>query len=229
MDRTVNYADILTQVLREESKIEFRAIPRLKMVSSCDRESGQFLLIMIGWDNREHWTHNIIFHAQLIDGKVIIEADMTEGLKPLLLEAGIRAEDFLSDRDRDREEEARLAAWLPLHQRCLAMDQTVKYADILTQVLREEAMLQPSFQPGLKIVSSCDSAAGQFLLLVIGWDKKHPHHSILFHARLVDGKVIIETDMTEGLKPALIEAGIRAEDFLSDREDVREEVEQLAA
>lgn len=110
MDRTMNYADILTQVLREESRIQFRTIPRLKIVSSCDRESGQFLLIMIGWDNQEHWTHNIIFHAQLIDGKVVIEADLTEGLKPQLLEAGIRPEDFLSDRDRDREEEIQLAA-----------------------------------------------------------------------------------------------------------------------
>ncbi len=110
MDQTLNYADILTQVLRAEGKLQFRTIPRLKIVSSCDRESGQFLLIMIGWDNQEHWVHSILFHAQLIDGKVIIEADMTEGLKPLLLEAGIRPEDFLSDRERDRLEIAQIAA-----------------------------------------------------------------------------------------------------------------------
>jgi len=54
--------------------------------------------------------HFILFHAQLIDGKVIIEADMTEGLKPLLIEAGIREEDFLSDRDRDRVEAEQVAA-----------------------------------------------------------------------------------------------------------------------
>jgi hypothetical protein len=55
---------------------------------------------MVGWD-KEHWRHSILFHAQLIDGKVIIEADMTEGLKPVLIEAGIREEDFLSDDERD--------------------------------------------------------------------------------------------------------------------------------
>ena len=99
------------------------------------------------------------------------------------------------------------------------MDQAMSYADILTQVVHEEGKLQPSFQPGLKIVSSCDRETGQFLLIVVGWDKEHWRHSILFHAQLLDGRVVIETDNTEdGLKPLLIEAGIRAEDFLSDKE-----------
>ena len=110
MAQTVNYADILTQVLREESRLQFRTIPRLKTISSCDREVGQFLLVMVGWDNNKHWVHSILFHAQLIDGKVIIEADMTEGLKPLLLEAGIREEDFLTDKEMDRLETAQIAA-----------------------------------------------------------------------------------------------------------------------
>jgi XisI protein len=100
MDQTVNYADILTRIIHEEGKLQPSFQPRLKIVSSCDRETGQFLLIMVGWD-KEHWRHSILFHAQLIDGKVIIEADMTEGLKPLLIEAGIREEDFLSDDERD--------------------------------------------------------------------------------------------------------------------------------
>ncbi len=109
MDQTLNYANILRHVLREKSKSKFRLQPRLKLVSSCDNESGQFLLIMIGWD-RDRWVHNITFHAQFINGKIVIETDMTEGLKPLLLEAGIPSEAFLSDRERDLMEEEKLAA-----------------------------------------------------------------------------------------------------------------------
>lgn len=109
MDQTTKYADILTEVLHAEAK-PFPTIPCLRLVSSCDRETGQFLLIMIGWDNRKRWNHSITFHAQLIDGKVLIEADMTEGLKPRLLEAGIRAEDFLSDLDYGYSQAARAAA-----------------------------------------------------------------------------------------------------------------------
>jgi hypothetical protein len=105
----MKYSEMLTQVLREKSLVRYPLNPGLKVVASCDRESGQFLLIRIGWD-RDEWHHTILFHAQLIDGKVIIEADMTEGLKPLLIEAGIREEDFLSDRDYYRQEATKIAA-----------------------------------------------------------------------------------------------------------------------
>lgn len=110
------------------------------------------------------------------------------------------------------------------------MDQTVNYADILTQVIHEEGKFQPSFQPKLKIVSSCDRKTGQFLLIVVGWDKGHWQHSILFHAQLIDGKVIIEADNTEDITTTLIEAGVRPEDIISGRkyEEQRTEI-QLAA
>ena len=109
------------------------------------------------------------------------------------------------------------------------MDRTERYADILTRMLREETKVQPSFQPGLKIISSCDRETGQFLLIIVGWDRDEWYHSILFHAQLIGGKVIIEADMTEGLKPLLIEAGIREEDFLPDRDLDQIEAEQVAA
>ena len=109
MDRTMKHSEILTQILREKSLVKYPLNPGLRVVASCDPESGQFLLIRIGWD-RDEWHHTILFHAQLINGKVIIEADMTEGLKPLLLEAGIREEDFLSDKEMDGLETAQIAA-----------------------------------------------------------------------------------------------------------------------
>lgn len=97
MDQTMSYADILTQVVREEAKLQPSVQPKLNVVSSCDRETGQFLLVVIGWDNKRHWMHNILFHAQLVERKVIIEADLTEeGLTPALIEAGIPEEDIIS-------------------------------------------------------------------------------------------------------------------------------------
>ena len=98
------------------------------------------------------------------------------------------------------------------------MDSTLSYADILTKVMRAEEQFQPSFVP-VKIVPVCDPASGQFLLVAVGWEGRRRVDSILFHAQLLDGRVVIETDNTEeGLKPILIEAGIRAEDFLPDKE-----------
>lgn len=109
------------------------------------------------------------------------------------------------------------------------MDQTMSYADILTQIIREEGKLQPSFQP-IKIFSICDNEAGQFLLIATGWENKRRTDTILFHARLADGLVVIETDnIEEGLKPAMIEAGIREEDIVSGLKYGRPEAAQVAA
>jgi XisI protein len=94
------------------------------------------------------------------------------------------------------------------------MGQTMSYADILTKIVREEGRHQFSIQP-IRIASVCDRENGEFLLIATGRDNDEWIDSGLFHARLVDGTVVIETDnIEEGLKPAMIEARIRAEDIV---------------
>lgn len=94
MDQAVNYADILTRVIREESQGQFSLQP-IKIVSACDRETGEFFMVAFGRANKRR-VDSILFHARLIDGKVIIETDTTEeGFKPLLIEAGIPREDIV--------------------------------------------------------------------------------------------------------------------------------------
>ena len=46
MDNTVNYADILTQVIRKESAMQPR-LQNLKITPVCDPESGNFLIILV--------------------------------------------------------------------------------------------------------------------------------------------------------------------------------------
>ncbi len=94
MDQTMNYADILTKIVREEGKQQFSIQP-IRIVSVCDREVGEFLLIATGWDDEE-WIDDVLFHARLADGMIVIETDnIEEGLKPALIEAGVRAEDIV--------------------------------------------------------------------------------------------------------------------------------------
>lgn len=93
------------------------------------------------------------------------------------------------------------------------MAQTMNYADIITQVVREEASSYPPDRP-IKVASVCDHETGEFLLIEFGRENKRRVDSIIFHARLVDGKVIIETDnLEDGLKIPMIEAGIYPEDI----------------
>lgn len=95
------------------------------------------------------------------------------------------------------------------------MDNSLIYAEILTRVLRKASTVQPRLQT-LQIRSVCDSDSGQFLILATGWEKSVWVDTILFHARLEDGKVVIEDDnFEEGLTDALITAGIATEDIIT--------------
>ncbi|MFN0121639.1 MAG: element excision factor XisI family protein [Blastocatellia bacterium] len=108
------------------------------------------------------------------------------------------------------------------------MDQTLNYAEIMQRLMREEEPFQPLHGP--RIVSACDISRGQFLLLAVGMQGQRHIDNILFHAQLLNGKVIIETDNTEdGLKTRLLEAGIRPEDFLSERETAQPDTTLIAA
>lgn len=94
------------------------------------------------------------------------------------------------------------------------MDQQMNFDAILTRVVKGELPYQPLGGP--EIVAACDQQTGQYLLIAAGWrNGRHLNH-LLFHARLQDGFVVIETDNTEeGLTSALIEAGIPATSIVS--------------
>jgi XisI protein len=111
------------------------------------------------------------------------------------------------------------------------MDKALKYAEILTRVLREESKQQPSLQP-IRIASVCDVEAGEYLLIATGWENKHRLDTILFHAHLTRNRIVIESDYTEdGLKPALLEAGIEEPDIISkqSRREFEQEIKESVA
>jgi hypothetical protein len=109
------------------------------------------------------------------------------------------------------------------------MDQNVKYAEILTRVLNEEAKIQPSVQP-ITLAAACDATTGQFLMIATGWDNKRRVEAIIFHARLVGDLVIVEDDNTEeGISPRLIEAGIPAENIMTALTYARRQRAELQA
>ncbi|MGK7942942.1 MAG: element excision factor XisI family protein [Microcystaceae cyanobacterium] len=96
MANSINYGDILTKVLRKESKTKL-LLKSLNLSAVCDQESGQFLIIMTGWE-QEKWINTILFHARLSNGKIVIEDDnFEEGLTPLLIKAGIPSADILHE------------------------------------------------------------------------------------------------------------------------------------
>jgi XisI protein len=95
------------------------------------------------------------------------------------------------------------------------MDNPLTYAHIIQQVLRDATIDQPRLQ-AIRLYPVCDLEAGHFLILATGWDQQKWVNTILFQAHLVENQVTIaEDNFEEGLTPALINAGIPAQNIAS--------------
>lgn len=95
------------------------------------------------------------------------------------------------------------------------MDHPLSYADILKKTLQAATASQSRLQ-AIKLYPVCDTDSGHFLVLATGWDKQRWIDTILFHARLVENRIIIEEDnFEEGLTSALIAAGVKSEDIVT--------------
>lgn len=95
------------------------------------------------------------------------------------------------------------------------MECSLNYRDILKKTLQEATRNQPRLQ-AIQLYPVCDLDSGHFLAIATGWDKQRWIDVILFHARLVGDRVIIEEDNFEaGLSSALIAAGIPAENIIT--------------
>lgn len=98
------------------------------------------------------------------------------------------------------------------------MDRTLCYADILKRTVQDAAIDQPRLQ-AIQLHPVCDTESGHFLVLATGWDKQRWMDAILFHARLVENRIIIEEDnFEESLTQLLIDRGVRKEDIVAHAE-----------
>jgi XisI protein len=95
------------------------------------------------------------------------------------------------------------------------MDNSLSYADIIENTLKEATKDQPRIQ-SIRLYPVCDRDSGNFLIMATGWDKKDWINTILFHAYLVNENITIEEDnFEEGLTSMLIDAGIDAKNIHS--------------
>ncbi|MGH9837431.1 MAG: element excision factor XisI family protein [Blastocatellia bacterium] len=83
----------------------------VESLAVCDHESGNYLLMDIGWYPKER-AHYVTVHLRIKDGKVWVEYDGIEyGIAQDLIEAGIPEEDIAWPSDeRDHKKLAELVA-----------------------------------------------------------------------------------------------------------------------
>lgn len=107
MDKVNHYRQILQQVLEDFSQWMSKGNP-IQLLPVCDMNHDEYLIISLGCEN-DRREHAIVFHAQLRNGLIFIEADWTEDLSDDLIAAGIDEKD-MRWRWVKHEEEVPLAA-----------------------------------------------------------------------------------------------------------------------
>ncbi|MFM6199045.1 MAG: XisI protein, partial [Dolichospermum sp.] len=61
----------------------------------------------------------------------------------------------------------------------------------------------------------CDQESENYVLMDTGWDKTGRVHAVVFHLRIIDGKICIEWDGTErGITGELLELGVEKDDII---------------
>lgn len=96
------------------------------------------------------------------------------------------------------------------------MDKIGQYRILIKNILQEEADLMNSQPvPGEEVDCVFDEARDHYLLLKFGWPRGKYAHYTRIHARLHNGKIWIESDLTEeGLATQLVAAGVPKEDIV---------------
>ena len=93
MAKVERYRQILQKVLADFANWLSPGSP-IKLLPVCDATRDEYLLISLGTENHRR-EHAIVFHAQLRDGLICIEADWTEeGLSDDLIAAGVDEKDL---------------------------------------------------------------------------------------------------------------------------------------
>ncbi|MEZ4659220.1 MAG: XisI protein [Caldilineaceae bacterium] len=94
------------------------------------------------------------------------------------------------------------------------MDKVERYADIIKQILAEDAQIKPAYGE-IEPLLIFDDTRGSYQLMYVGWQKRRRVHGSVYHLRLHNDKVYVEEDTTDQpIALSLLEAGIPKEDIV---------------
>lgn len=79
MDKITQYQQILLALLQEYAAIKKTLTPGITSQLIVDRENHHYQLLSNGWHNNR-FTYTIVFHFDIIDGKVWIQQNNTDAL-----------------------------------------------------------------------------------------------------------------------------------------------------
>ncbi len=88
METLTHYRQLIRQILTEHARIPY-FYGDLQSVTVFDDESGHYLLMAHGWEDKRR-VHDCMIHVDIVDGKFWIQYDGTEyGIARELRDAGV--------------------------------------------------------------------------------------------------------------------------------------------
>jgi len=95
MDKLDQYRAILEDYLNSRAQSALASQPGARPHIVIDRENDEYVLMWVGWSGYKY-KHGIMFHLQIIDGKVWVHEDRTDiDIAGRLVDAGIPKSDIV--------------------------------------------------------------------------------------------------------------------------------------
>lgn len=96
MANTKKYQQIILQLLEEYAAIKSPFWPDVENQIVADTTRNHYQLVRIGWDEKKNFVHYTVFHFDLNDGKIWIQANNTDRkIADELVEMGVERSDIV--------------------------------------------------------------------------------------------------------------------------------------
>ncbi len=87
---------MILQLLEEYAAIKSPFWPDVENQIVADTTRNHYQLVRIGWDEKKNFVHYVVFHFDLIDGKIWIQANNTDRkIADELVEMGVQRSDIV--------------------------------------------------------------------------------------------------------------------------------------
>jgi hypothetical protein len=95
MDRIKKYQENIIQFLEKYAQRKYANMPEVENQVIADLERNHFSLMSVGWHN-DDFVHSCVFHFDIKDGKIWIQANWTEiDVAEKLVEMGVPKSDIV--------------------------------------------------------------------------------------------------------------------------------------
>ncbi len=95
MDKITKYQDAVIDFLESYATRKYANMPEVENQVIADRERNHFSLMSVGWHD-DDFVHSCVFHFDIKDGKIWIQANWTEiDAAEALVERGVSKSDIV--------------------------------------------------------------------------------------------------------------------------------------